>query len=273
MNLYVATKKESKRVLRNNWGKAIAIFGITAGTFFLISALEDLVRTFLGLPVMDDGSTVLKIKWSTSALSVSVTVIAFLFELIALSPLKIGSATWYYRTAGEIQESVGTIFDWFSGARLFFRSVWLAVNMFVRKALWAALLVLPGSALIFYAVKYIRFKSGDNTFFVLFIIFGILAALIGFFFWAWIVQRYFLAYYIIADSRETGVMSAFKYSVKAMSGFTFKAFMLKLSFIGWFIFSVLAIPALYAVPYYNQSCACLGRYILTLHKSENSIPQ
>ena len=66
--------------------------------------------------------------------------------------------------------------------------------------------------------------------------------------------------YILADHPEYGAMEAIKESCRIMKGNKFKAFLLDLSFIGWFILTAITLGILglfYVNPYYYSTDAAL----------------
>lgn len=81
---------------------------------------------------------------------------------------------------------------------------------------------------------------------LLFVIPGIIAS-----------YRYAMAFYILADDPDCGAMEAIRRSGEMMKGFKWKYFLLGLSFIGWFLLSVLTlfIGLLWLIPYMYTSFA------------------
>lgn len=57
-----------------------------------------------------------------------------------------------------------------------------------------------------------------------------------------------------------GCRKAFRLSRRIMKGRHTELFMAKLSFLPWFVFSLLALPALYVLPYYEMTLALYARY-------------
>lgn len=82
--------------------------------------------------------------------------------------------------------------------------------------------------------------------FLLFIIPGFVAIL-----------KYSMAYYIMNDDPEMGVLEAIRQSKEMMDGHKIRLFNLWLSFIGWFIVGILTfgIGFIYLFPYYNATLA------------------
>ena len=81
---------------------------------------------------------------------------------------------------------------------------------------------------------------------LLFIIPGIIAAF-----------RYSMAYYILLDNPQLSTFEALNQSKRMMVGFKFQLFLLKFSYIGWFLLGglTLGIASLWVNPYYETAIA------------------
>jgi len=67
--------------------------------------------------------------------------------------------------------------------------------------------------------------------------------------------------YIIAENPDKDIMSALKESEKMMNGYKMEYFVMQLSFIGWFLLTVITfgVAGLYVLPYYSTTIALLYR--------------
>jgi uncharacterized membrane protein len=88
---------------------------------------------------------------------------------------------------------------------------------------------------------------------LLFLIPGIVAA-----------YRYRLALYLMADDPELGAMDAIRQSKVLMNGYKGQAFVLDLSFIGWWLLTplTLGILGLWVTPYFSVTCANFYQAVL-----------
>ena len=90
---------------------------------------------------------------------------------------------------------------------------------------------------------------------------GVILMLAGLIFRFIILQRYFLAPYLIASNPKLGAWQSIKQSKNLLDGHIFRIVRFKLSFIPWFISSVLIFPLIFSYPYYKQSCSVIAKEI------------
>ncbi len=98
----------------------------------------------------------------------------------------------------------------FDGFTIFFKVLWLNILMFIFVYLWSLLLIIP----------------------------GIIAA-----------YRYRMALYIMLDNPELGALECIRQSKAMMAGHKGELFVLDLSFLGWFLLSMMPFVSIFVAPY------------------------
>jgi len=149
----------------------------------------------------------------SSILFVGASLLSFFFG----TPLLQGNVSWYYkRTEGEIFP-VFRAFLWYASFRKWLKVLVVYLLLFLKKAFWTVLLLLPAGILYFAYCISVMYRADAWQSFILFFLSTGLAA-------GWLVSalivcyRYFLVPYILADNPRVRILTAFRSSVQIMKG-------------------------------------------------------
>lgn len=82
--------------------------------------------------------------------------------------------------------------------------------------------------------------------------------------------KYFVVFTKYSVDESLNIKEYFKYSKRIMSGKTVEIIKLTVSFIPWFLLSLLAVPLIYVVPYYTQALCISAKWLCELEKEENN---
>lgn len=140
MNLRQQVKHNAKEAMRSHYGKAVAIFLILFAVgmiFFLFNAL------FIRILNMQSFSQMFLYRVTifgvTSIVNIAepiVCLVSAVFAFIVITPLLLGITRWYYHLTDGKADEVSSIFDYYVSGRMFFRSLWFAWHMGVRRVFW-----------------------------------------------------------------------------------------------------------------------------------------
>ena len=125
--------------------------------------------------------------------------------------------------------------------------------IFILKTFWTILFFIPAVVVAFVIVA-TAFSGGIEIylFFSLCASVVILSA-IGFVFRFIMIQRYFLANYILASNPGIGIVQCIKQSVNLLEGHIFKVVKFKLRFLPYMLACLLIFPIFFVYPLYKQS--------------------
>lgn len=269
----VAAKSTARVTLKKRWPAAIAVSLILLTVFVMEIYFQQLMLIivkgdFIWSPFQPQNIVYLN-QWS----NVLVTVISTAFCVAISFPLFFGVLRWFWRVTNGADDSVGGVFYYFSSVDKYFMAIKLFWGFFWRTVVITAIVFLP------YIIVTVLTSPDVYALFGKSIPLGIssLASISGFLavigtvgFIALII-RYYLVPSIIFWDETVSVHDAFKYSVIVSKGSKSAYFYFLISFIGWLVLSLLAIPLLFTIPYFLGSVTVFSRYILNnyqrMHKA------
>lgn len=153
-------------------------------------------------------------------LGVFLSILVGLFSMV----MAIGLAYYALRLSRREQTSMGNLFEGFAFAG---RSIGMNLLVALYTFLWSLLFMVAFSivgALAFYLLDSL-FALGIVLMIVNYV--ALVAAII------WVVLRYAMASFALAENPDDGVSAAIRRSVKMMRGNRWKLFVMELSFVGW----------------------------------------
>lgn len=267
-------RRNARAMLRQNWGKAVALTVAVTAVVLLISLAESALAALLGihgLPTM-----LYTYRGSLSALfpgrvlpSLLLSAGLWLLEAALLYPLLLGISEWFFHlTYGGREDNMRDIFRHFRTGRDFGRAVWLYLNMSVRSSLYMALALLPGGAMIASSMIFTRGNpsSLDRIMAIMGLAIGVCLVALGLITGFIFTRRYQLAPYLIADNDSLTAGQALQLSVRATKGFKTGFAWFQFSFVGWVLLSVLMLPLFYTVPYFWGSNALYARTLMEVRR-------
>lgn len=273
MNLRRKIKFDARRALGGGWPKAICLVLLSLGITTLFSVLEELfilithTTNYWSLLTAAQITPQMLISLSEGPLLISALLI-FLSVFIS-APLNLGAARWYYnRTQGEYGP-VSDVFHFFSQGRLLWRSIWYAVQLFVRSFLWGLVFFVPGTAVGTVTLVSIL-RAGDQLDLLwgsLGVLCTFLLLLAGGLLYSICIQRYFLSAFYLARNPELPARRAICQSVAATRYHRGDLFVFEFSFIGWKLLGILILPQLYTMPYLLQSQAIYARFLMEAYEN------
>lgn len=144
--------------------------------------------------------------------------------------VSVGYTLYTLRLHRRQSPSFGDVFDAFG---IFFRAVWMSILRSIVVSLWAFVYVIPATLLSFLMPAQ----------YALLIALPFLAPMFI------ASYAYSMADYIMLDHRELGCAQCLSLSRAAMRGHKWEQFKLRLSFLGWYILSIVPFVYLWVYPY------------------------
>jgi len=268
-----AAKSTARVTLKKRWPAAIAVSLILLIVFIIEIYFQQLVLIiakgdYVWSPLQPQNIIYLN-QWS----NVLATVVSTLFCFTITFPLVLGVLRWFWRTTGGADDSVGGVFYYFSSRNNYLLSVKVFWGFFWRAVAVMAVAFLP------YVIVYVATSPEVYALFGKSIPLGIsslssiadflivlgLVGLIAF------IIRYYLVPSILFWDETVSVHDAFKYSAVVSNGSKGAYFYFVISFIGWFVLSMLAVPLLFTVPYFLASVTVFSRYVINHYQRMQNI--
>ncbi|SCJ69097.1 Protein of uncharacterised function (DUF975) [Anaerotruncus sp. 2789STDY5834896] len=259
-------KRDSKKILRHQIGKALAIAFMVVAVVLFFWAIERLCAVTLGVLGFESLLAQPHIDLSSRVVQLSLLIILLIAVLrfFVLSPIYMGQVSWYWNAACYPNTPVWEMFSQFSSLRMFGRSLWYTVNIWARCALYTVLFMLPSGLLLFFGYR--GYLAASSSWMIAVGSVALMLSVLLFIFTVPLLycflRRYFLAKYIVVSHPEVTVRQAFFISVRQMRGHRGEIMMLDLSFFPWFLSCIFIIPILYAVPHYFTVCTLYARCYL-----------
>jgi uncharacterized membrane protein len=281
MGMFSMIKRNSKRALKGNWGKAVTLTLLVFGavTLFAIlqqAALEMFVtsRVPQAAPLPPNADFAQIAGYVAQAIPLAEWIIIGAFSalmVLIITPVEMGAARWFYALVHGEKQPLSEAFWYFESGRRYGRSIWFGVNLGLRGFFWSLLFFAVPGGLLGYSAYWLsredvtRAQSAAATI-------GALVAsclmLLAAVFYAACVSRYTLAVFLLGEGDDVTVGRAIRESVRYSKGFRFSLMWFELSYIGWFLLCGLFFPALYVWPYYSAGIAMYALYIIEKKRHE-----
>ncbi len=285
MNFYKNIKSDARLILKNNWLKAVLVTGIGLLVFYVGLVTEGLVYNFIGVDYIQITDLINSFALSSTKIDTSMSGSLGMFLLIStviyliyygfLSVLKMGYVYWNYLTVfNKDDNGFLSIFNYFSSFKGIFKSLYVSLQIFIRKFFWCQIIFLPAELVgmwsLFATVNQNQIMSKYLIPFgyiltLCLLIAGLITCLIFF-------QRYALTRYLIVlqqDSEEQlTVRKAIKLSKKIMKNHKTDYLLFVISFAFWFVLSSLVLPLFFILPYQSLSLTLYSRYLVEKYHQE-----
>ncbi|SDM65813.1 DUF975 family protein [Acetanaerobacterium elongatum] len=265
-------KRNARLLLKGNLARGAVATLILFSVALLFKTLEVITQTVLELSgVSASVKSALNLPGLlgnlpiASPVSISVTAGFLILAFAVMAPLVMGVKAWFFGLSGGDNAELSAIFHYYSGAKLYFKSLLLLLDICLRSFFWLYVLILPGALLSATGGALLTAKlnvPNGRLLGTLSVAVGVLLAVLGLVFALVIITRYFLAPYLFAQNAQLRVRQAVKTSVRYMHGSAGRLVLLLLSFMLWALASLLVLPALYAFPYAESTLAIFARFTI-----------
>lgn len=179
--------------------------------------------------------------------------LSWILNLLIAGALTYGVARFYLNLTRKDSPRIEDILDGFKHfSSTFLINLLLGIFSFLWSLLWVVALVIVVVICVTAAVVGTGKMGAASIVFMVIFILAVVVSLEVF------LSRYAMTYYIYNDDNELGVMDAISKSKEMMKGKKVRLFLLRLSFIGWYILGILSlfIGFLWITPYVQATEAC-----------------
>lgn len=177
------------------------------------------------------------------------------------STVSIGEEAWYSGKLMRKKNCYKRFIYWFR-PRSSFKAFRLKSALFFLKLFWSLVFLLP-SALLFSVIFITAFSGGIETYFFLSLFSGaVILLIIGLVFRFIMIQRYFLARFIMAENPNNKVLQTIRQSKNLLDGQLFTIVKFKLTFLPFYLLCFLVLPIFFVYPHYKQSRSILAKELM-----------
>ena len=278
--MFSKMKQNSRLAMAGSWGGA-------AGIIFMLMALEGIISVFTTFATYAVNGGVffppnptmeyLRMMPIQFYLQFGVQLVRVVFAVFLLAPLWLGIYSWYMAIVKGEPERFTAVFIFFENSKRYWRAVWYSISMSLRFTLWAVLFFLLPFAIMGGTIGLSqRFSASGNSQLAIFSAMGMILAVLltalALLLYIAYMNKYFLVAYLLATDPAISVGAAVKKSVQLTRGHRFPLLWSALSFIGWFIVTLVFFPILfYTVPYARASFAMYAQYLIEdAHRNETA---
>ncbi len=256
-------KRAARSSLKHRWPEAITVSVVLIATSFLNTYMQYILMSLFKVKQVWTPFSPTELPLYNQVASVSITLFSAVFSFLVLFPLVFGVMRWFWLITGGGSASVGDIFYYFASAKIYFKSLMLSLRLYLRLIIGAVVCFLPYIIAGVLTSPYLYDRLGVSMPMVMdsfsplvkhFRFFGVLAFLM------WI-SIYLLCYTVVFSESELSVGKIIRRTAKVTKGFRFNTVGFVLSFSGWLLLSVLAVPFIFVLPYLLASLAVYGREV------------
>jgi len=237
-------KAISKQLIHGNTYKGLMIKLIS----FLILCVSAVVSFFI------------KIYVDNKVLVICSLLIIILLIYTFLSSFKLGEKAWYNSRINNPEKGTKRFVYWLLPKNTL-KALKFRISLITIKIFWSVITLLP-SASFFSSIIILAYSGGIENYLFITLLFGAIIMLItGMIFRFIILQRYFIAEYLISSNPKLKTLQAIRQSKNLTEGHIFDIIKFKLSFLPSAFSCLLIIPVLFIIPYYKQSCSVIAKSI------------
>ncbi len=258
--LRYAVKAHARRMFSENAGRCIGVTFIVSGLSFLISALVNIYNITPEALAQAESAVTLTPQFF---LTIGIVI---LFGFL-ISPITVGSYSFFMGTAAGAKMKVSSIFVWLGDLRLFAKALGAMVWYVIISMFWMLVyLFIPitlAVLLIIYEVSGTLLLTGTIILYVLFLIGSVFAEIK--------ILSLMPAIYLLAENPNIKIREAFALCRGMMRGHKWEFFVFNLSFLGWQLLASVTcgLSLLYVTPYMQLSIATYVRQRFVMYAAQN----
>lgn len=261
-----AVKTTAKTALKNKWPQAVTVCMMFVAVFLVQIFFEQLlydVALKLGKQLDEIGFLAFGV-WE-NLLSVSLTLCSLAMTFFVVFPLLLGVIRWFWRLTDGVTDSVGVAFYYFGSGDRFKKAVALFFGLVWRNFLIVLVSFIPFFAAVVltnlaaeYDINQMMLFGADlgnaiNTIFLF----------VGYVLFLGAALRYYTVLWTAVAYPDLSVKEVFEFSVKTAKGTKSVYLLFAVSFTGWAVISLLALPLLFTLPYFFAANAVFSRLVIT----------
>lgn len=197
------------------------------------------------------------------ASSIASAIVSVAGTILITNPIFLGVGRWFWRITGGADDSLASVFYFYSTAGRFKRSISYAINIFLRVTIVGIVFSVPLYVQSYLDLDNLSGISGLSSLLASGI--GALSALlsnVGALIVVWLSTKYFVAQYIMFNDETLTPGEAILISAKVMKRRVFRTIGFFLGFFGWLILCLLILPIMYVIPLIMMSGVLYARYTI-----------
>ncbi len=249
----VAVKSTAKDSLKGVWPSAITVGVVLMLTYYFGIFLSEFVKTIA--------------PFNNVAVSIATIVI---YLLVLYIPLFLGALRWFWCVSAKKPTDKKEIFIYFSSPKKYFRTVWFTLALIIRLLLCAVIAFAPAIVAsllarpwIYSAVDFPMPLWSAN----LPVVANFLEVL-GLILFLFLSLRFYLSGLLLVIDDDMHPGEAFYISKLVSRDFLMNFILLALSFFGWFLLSLLAVPLIFTLPLFITSFTVHGRFAINYYNTK-----
>ena len=268
-------KKAAKSALKHRWPEAIAVSCILIVTSLLNTYMQYILMSLFKVGQSWSPFNMAQISVYSQPASIGITVFSALYGVFITLPLILGVMRWFWQVTAGSSASVGEIFCYFSSTKVYFKTLLLSLRLLLRLLIGTVVWFLPFNIVIVLTSPDLYNMLGVAMPMAMEVLYPLLDFLIvlGFallLFWSTV---YILCYTVAFSEGELSVGKIIRHTAKLSKGFRLNTVGFILSFSGWLLLSVLAVPIIFTLPYLLASLCVYGRevYRASRHSEQSAL--
>lgn len=175
--------------------------------------------------------------------------------------VSMGEEAWYSGRTERKKYCFRRFMYWMKPT-LSLKAAGLRCTLFALKAFWTILFFTPAVTVTFVVIA-TAFSGGIEIYLFLSLCIGaLILTAIGFTFRFVIIQRYFLANYLLVSNPDLGIIQCIRQSVNLLEGHIFTVVKFKLSFLPYALACLLILPVFFVYPHYKQSRTIIAKRLI-----------
>ena len=244
-------KSKAKESLKSRWPAAVAITAVLLSIGLLDVILEYILMSVFRVDAVWTVIDPTTLPHYSIVASFCITVFSAVYGLFLSVPFFMGALRWFWKISHGEQADLQTVFYYFSSARLFFKTVFLAFLLLLFVILGALVCFIPSIMISlltkpeFYALFGLGMPIWTSGLFSLAQTFEI----VGLFLFICWIARYSLFFVPLFENEQMSAMKIISESVKLTKGKLIRMVGFAFSFIGWLLLCIFLLPALFVIPF------------------------
>ncbi len=262
MSVEKTIRAEARNTLKSGYVSAIMGFVLLLILFMFLEALANADGLlYISLDdIFDRNAFVFAILYYVvKAILTIIPCVVFLL----LSPFINGYIKLYFDASLQNKYDVENLAYYFRKGK-YKKTIKLNFSYFLRMIIPTVIFSLPVGAFVIICALCSDNYNEQGWFYFFFGVFVFLST-VGLLIYS---LKYFVVFTKYSVDESLNIKEYFKYSKRIMSGKTVEIIKLTVSFIPWFLLSLLAVPLIYVVPYYTQALCISAKWLCELEKEE-----
>lgn len=248
-----AVKSTAKNSLKGVWPSAITVGVVLMLTYSFGLFLSELVKALT--PFND---------------AVVSLVILGIFSMILFVPLCLGALRWFWCITAGKENDKKEIFIYFSSPKKYLRAVGYIISLLVRLLLCALIAFFPAiiASVLSRPWFYVAVDFSMPMWSANLPVIANFLEVLGLILFAFLALRLYLSGLLLVIDDEMHPGEAFHISSLISRDFLMNFILLSISFFGWFLLSLLAVPILFTLPLFLASFVVHGRFAINYYNTK-----